>query len=173
MLTKQQELFVLNLVKGMSQREAYRKAYPKSQKWQDKSVDSRASVLLKNAKVLERYNEMMQKAIKPLADDAVSVRRMIVETQLAIVGANLGDLISLERNRNGGLSAKAKPQDSIDKFDMRAVKGIRYDKTGRLIVELHDKQAAITCLREMYGLMERGEKDEIKIILQNAEEYAG
>lgn len=172
MLTKQQELFVLNLVGGMSQREAYRKAYPKSLKWKDKSVDSRASVLLKNAKVVQRYNELMQKVMKPLVDDAVAIRRMIVETQLAIVDANLGDLLSIYRNAAGGLSTKAKSQDSIDKFNMRAVKTIRYDKDGRLIVELHDKQAAINCLREMYGLMENGEKEEIKIILQNAEEYA-
>lgn len=58
MLTEKQELYVQNLIKGMSQREAYRNAYPKSKKWKDSSVDSRASNLLKIDKVLTRFQEL-------------------------------------------------------------------------------------------------------------------
>ncbi len=58
MLTEKQELYLQNLIKGMSQREAYRNAYPKSKKWKDSSVDSRASNLLKIDKVLTRYQEL-------------------------------------------------------------------------------------------------------------------
>ena len=61
MLTEKQELYVQNLIKGMSQREAYRNAYPKSKKWKDSSVDTRASQLLKTHKVLTRYQELKRK----------------------------------------------------------------------------------------------------------------
>ena len=46
------------LINGKSQRAAYREAYPSSRKWKDKNVDSRASNLLKNDKVLARYLEL-------------------------------------------------------------------------------------------------------------------
>lgn len=58
-LTPKQEKFVQGLVSGLSQRQAYKKAYPNARKWNDNSVDSRASNLFKNDKVLTRYNEIM------------------------------------------------------------------------------------------------------------------
>ena len=60
MLTDKQELFLQYLIQGLSQRQAYRKAYPKSVKWKDKSVDTRASQLLKTHKVLIRYQELQK-----------------------------------------------------------------------------------------------------------------
>ena len=58
MLTQKQEKYVQELINGKSQRVAYREAYPSSRKWKDKNVDSRASNLLKNDKVLARYLEL-------------------------------------------------------------------------------------------------------------------
>ena len=64
MLTSKQEKYVNNLVKGMSQRIAYRNAYPSSKKWKDETVDSKASTLLKNEKVKERYKKLIDKVNK-------------------------------------------------------------------------------------------------------------
>ena len=58
-LTAKQEKYVQGLVAGLSQRQAYIKAYPNARKWNDNSVDSRASNLLKTDKVLTRYNELL------------------------------------------------------------------------------------------------------------------
>lgn len=52
-----QEKFVQDLIKGMSQRKAYRDAFPNSVKWKDETVDSKASDLF-SGKVLERYQEI-------------------------------------------------------------------------------------------------------------------
>lgn len=60
MLTQKQEKYVQELINGKSQRVAYREAYPSSRKWKDKNVDSRASNLLKNDKVLTRYLELKE-----------------------------------------------------------------------------------------------------------------
>lgn len=59
-LTPKQELFVQGIISGLSQRQAYRKAYPSAKKWQDNVVDNRASELLKNGEVLVRYRKLLK-----------------------------------------------------------------------------------------------------------------
>ena len=59
-LTAKQEKFVQGLVSGLSQRKAYLEAYPNSKSWTERTVDSRASELLKKSNVLGRYNELME-----------------------------------------------------------------------------------------------------------------
>ena len=61
MLTPKQERFVQELIKGKSQREAYKIAYPSSKKWKNESIDSKASNLFKNVKVRTRYEELQKK----------------------------------------------------------------------------------------------------------------
>lgn len=58
-LTAKEEKYVQGLVTGLSQRKAYREAYPNSINWKDRTVDSRASELLKKSNVLGRYNDLM------------------------------------------------------------------------------------------------------------------
>nr|DAN91844.1 MAG TPA: Terminase small subunit [Caudoviricetes sp.] len=59
-LTPKQELFVQGIISGLSQRQAYRQAFPNSKKWKDSTVDSNASRLLQNSKVLARYRELLK-----------------------------------------------------------------------------------------------------------------
>jgi phage terminase small subunit len=54
------EIFAQELVQGTSQRKAYRVAFPKSVKWKDETVDSKASNLAKNDKVLARVKELQE-----------------------------------------------------------------------------------------------------------------
>ena len=60
MLTDKQELYIQNLIKGLSQRQAYREAYPKSKNWKDKTVDNRASKLFNTYEVFTRYQELQK-----------------------------------------------------------------------------------------------------------------
>ena len=59
-LTPKQELFVQEIITGLSQRQAYRKAFPSSKKWKDSAVDSAASRLFQNNKVLARYRVLLK-----------------------------------------------------------------------------------------------------------------
>lgn len=59
-LTPKQEMFVQGIFSGLSQRQAYREAFPNSKKWKDSAVDSNASILLQNTKVLQRYRELLK-----------------------------------------------------------------------------------------------------------------
>ena len=56
------EKFAQCLASGMTQRNAYRAAFPNSNRWKDETVDSKASVLAKNDKVLERLRELAEQS---------------------------------------------------------------------------------------------------------------
>ena len=56
------EKFVQGLISGLSQRKAYREAFPASRKWKDNTVDSRASELAKNSEILGRLKELQQRS---------------------------------------------------------------------------------------------------------------
>lgn len=61
MLTPKQELFVQNLVKGMSQREAYKNSYS-AENMQDNDIDCNASKLFSDTKISQRYKELIKEA---------------------------------------------------------------------------------------------------------------
>ena len=61
MLTGKQEKFVRNLVKGMSQREAYKNSY-NAENMKDESIDCEACKLFNDPKINQRYQELIDKA---------------------------------------------------------------------------------------------------------------
>lgn len=65
------EIFAQEVAKGMSQRRAYRVAFPKSVKWKDETVDSKASVLANTDKVLERIKDLKEKASSEAIKSAI------------------------------------------------------------------------------------------------------
>ena len=80
MLTLKQEKFVEELIKGKSQREAYKAAYNTS-RLKNASIDSLACRLLKGVKVRSRFEELKSQADDKTGDDATSMRAFII-TQL-------------------------------------------------------------------------------------------
>lgn len=58
-LTPKQETFVQAIIKGKSQRQAYKEAYDTS-KMKDETIDNRAYQLFKKDEVKARYNELME-----------------------------------------------------------------------------------------------------------------
>ena len=63
-LTPQREIFAQMVVKGNNQSDAYRKAFPKSLKWLDKSVNQKASTLSADVNVKARVAELRAPVIK-------------------------------------------------------------------------------------------------------------
>lgn len=58
MLNVKQEKFIQNIVKGMSQREAYKEAY--NAKYKDDAIDNKASKLFNKEEVQARYKELIE-----------------------------------------------------------------------------------------------------------------
>lgn len=59
-LTPRQEAYCRARAEGLSQRRAYRRAYPSSQKWTDNAVDRQACVLEATPKVHQRLEELKE-----------------------------------------------------------------------------------------------------------------
>lgn len=171
MLTGKQEKYVQELIKGKSQREAYRAAYPSSEKWKDNVVDSKACVLFKNEKIVERYNELQKKIENKVVYDAAKVRQKIIDAEMAILDADYGNLFEIKAKGRSGLASV--PKKNIQGIDMRTVKSYRYDKSGKLIVEFYDKQQAVDVLMSLFGIaIEEQHKEEITVNLKGLEQYA-
>jgi len=63
-LSHQREKFVLQIFSGLSQRKAYRVAYPSSEHWKDSVVDVKASQLMADDKVKLRLQELRDEEVK-------------------------------------------------------------------------------------------------------------
>ena len=58
-LTTKQELFIQGLIRGYSQREAYKMAY-EADNMKNETIDSKASILFKTEKIRARYEELIK-----------------------------------------------------------------------------------------------------------------
>lgn len=59
-LTKAENKYARYLYEGMSQLDAYRKAFPQSKKWKDTTVSPKASKLAKEDKIKTRISELQE-----------------------------------------------------------------------------------------------------------------
>lgn len=153
MLTVKQERFVQELVKGKSQREAYKTAYPGSEKWKVESIDNKASKIFNKAEVKTRYEELLKETSKEIVHDVAAIKNEMIDILLTMMRANAGD-----------------QADDISHVDGIAVKGYKYDTRGNLQYEFYDKIQAMTKLSELLGLNEE-QTETVQVILGKAEGY--
>ena len=149
MLTPQQEKFCTGIACGLSQADAYRKAYPKSLKWKDKTVWEKASVLAGNDKVKARVKELAEKAA---ANNEVTVDRVIGELAKIAFG-NKRDLM---RWGQGGIILMSSDDISDDAAAM--VQSIEESTSlhgGSLKIKTHDKVKALELLGRHLGVFEK------------------
>ena len=87
MLKVKKEMFVQNLIKGMSQREAYKKAY--NAKYKNEAIDNKASALFNKGEVQVRYKEL----INQLEDDSImSAKERMIWLSKIVKGEVLEDI---------------------------------------------------------------------------------
>lgn len=91
-LTKPQEIFIQELLKGNTQRQAYLKAYPSKKKWKESSLDTAASNLLKNAKVKTRYEQLLNNMREKEQEKTMWTREQAIETLRYVIDINKKDL---------------------------------------------------------------------------------
>lgn len=126
MLTAKQEKYVQNLIKGMSQREAYRDAYPSSKKWKENTVDSEASKMLTNPKIFNRYNELQNKAEKETIMTAVERKEWLTK----VINGEIKEKSyydNEEHEREAYLSDKMKAMDILNKMSGEYITKIEGD----------------------------------------------
>ena len=75
-LTAKQEKFITNIIKGMSQRQAYRAAF-KPENMSDKSVDEKACKLFNEDKIQSRYDELLKELETEAVMTALEKRKLL------------------------------------------------------------------------------------------------
>lgn len=136
MLTAKQEKFVRNLVKGMSQREAYKNSYD-AENMSDKVIDNEASKLFNSHEISMRYKELQDRldnATIMTAQERLEYLTGIVldiEREKIIV---LADGEEKEIERPAELSTKLKAIDIMNKMSGEYVTKVE----GNVSVKLED-----------------------------------
>jgi len=77
-LTAKQEKFVHGLIKGLSQREAYKQAYS-TKNMKESSMDVKAWELMQNVKVSERFKELNGKVVKKAEEKTIAGATQVLE----------------------------------------------------------------------------------------------
>lgn len=145
-LTPAQETFAAGIACGLSQSEAYRKAYPRSLKWADQSVWVRASTLAANAKVRLRVTELVQKAA---AANEVTVERIVKELALIAFGSKRAVMAW------GPKGVKLKDSKTLTEDEAAIVAEVKETVTmngGSLSLKTHDKVKALELLGRHVGM---------------------
>lgn len=96
-LTRPQEVFIHRLVDGMTQRQAYLKAYPARKKWKDISIDSTASELLKSPRVQARYQEVLKEMRLDEQSKSKWSRDQSIRSLREVIDRNEQDLVRIGR----------------------------------------------------------------------------
>ena len=163
-LTDKQERFVQELLKGKSQRVAYRIAYPKSLKWKDESVDQVASRLIKSVKVISRYEKLKSKLISRSESRAIMTAEEIIQGIASIAKDDISNYLDFyEDNHIVGHDDEGKPiiqrrtvidiKDSRN-IDTKNISEISVGKDGTFKFKTYCKDKALYKLADIFGLDE-------------------
>lgn len=119
-LTFSQEKFAQGVVRGLTQSDAYREAYPSSLQWKDDSVHNKASALARDARVVARVALLrapivarMQYGVEQAMEEAMEAFRVARDTQQAgamVAAATLRSKLNgllIEKREVGGAGAFA------------------------------------------------------------------
>ena len=116
MLTPKQEKYVQNLVKGMSQREAYKNSYDAS-KMKDETIDSKASILFKEDKIRKRYEELIKKTEDEAIMSAIERKKWLTKVISGEVKHTSYDTNGNSYENEAYISDKMKAIDILNKMD--------------------------------------------------------
>lgn len=121
-LTVAQEKFAQALASGQSKADAYREAYPKSRKWQAKSVHAKASTLAAKEMVAIRINELREvvrrEVVRATAFDGLAW----TQQALRLAFADVRQLV----HKDGAKAGRTKAPHELDDDIAQAVVGARY-----------------------------------------------
>ena len=155
-LTQKQENFCLNILQGMSQREAYIKAgYSNKQSFV--TIDRNACGLLKNNKVLTRLEELRQKTQNDKIASVIECQEILTE----IIRAKQTDFMTCSAD---GVWMHDVGNETLNTHAIKQIQTTTMpfggnDSPLKILltkVELHDPLKAIDLLNKMRGLYSDG-----------------
>lgn len=136
MLTTKQEMFVQNIINGMSQREAYKSAYS-CKNMTDNAIDREASLLMKNPKVTQRFTELRDEMVKPTilsAQERLEYLTRVVKGEEKEIKHKTFDGEDYSYKEEADISTKIKAIDTMNKMTGEYVTRV----AGEVTVKLED-----------------------------------
>lgn len=135
-LNIKQEKFIQNIVKGMSQREAYKDAY--NAKYKDEVIDVRACELFNSSKVQVRYKEIMDQLEDKAIMSAKERMKWLTEVVKGIQTNTTYGENGQAYDNEAYISDKMKAIDLLNKMDGQYVQKVEADLDLNIRVELDD-----------------------------------
>ena len=112
-----QERYAQNLLQGMSQRDAYRDAFPSAQKWKDTTVDVKASTLAAQPESQDRLQELK---------DAAATKAILTGQERMIILSNIATDVEMHPKQ------RMQAIDILNKMDGDYVKRVEATVSGDL-----------------------------------------
>jgi phage terminase small subunit len=160
-LTKKQEKFVSELIKGKSQREAYKAAYDTS-RMKDSSVDVNASKLAKSAKVAQRLEELRTKVERKAEEKAVMSAVDVLREIEKIAKGDIADYLSF-RTEKAIVGHDEETGEQIIRYvpivdlkdsrtvDTKNIQEVSLGANGSFKFKMYSREAALYKLLDLYG----------------------
>ncbi len=138
MLTIKQEKFVQNIIKGMSQREAYKNSYDAS-KMKDEVIDTKASLLFKEDKIRKRYEELTKK----LEDETIMSTKERMKWLSKVVNGEIKEIVPMiVTDKDGNTQTIEQEVPSKLKVKIIALDTLnKMDNSYKQTIEVHNPQA--------------------------------
>lgn len=136
MLTAKQEKYIQNIVKGMSQIDAYKDSYD-AEGMSDNAISREASLLMKNPKIAQRHKELVEAIAKPTIMTAQErleyLTNIIKDIEMEKV-YGIADGVQIGYERPAELNVKLKAIDLMNKMQGEYVTKVE----GNVSVKLED-----------------------------------
>ena len=161
-LTLQQEKFIQELIKGKSQRKAYQLAYPRSRSWKHETVDEAACRLFKNNKVNTRYQEIRNRLVKEIEEEAIITAKEIINEIVSIAKDDIGNYLEYRTEKViANYDKDGKPiysyrmvidmKDS-ENINTKNISEIILSNEGQLKFKMYSRATALYKLADMFGI---------------------
>jgi phage terminase small subunit len=145
-LTSQQELFCQSFASGLTQIDAYKKAYPKSEKWKPEALRVAGAKMMARGNVSVRI-QVFQAASADLAElDGAEIMREIKRVALSDIGSIMH------------ADGKVKLPNELDAATRAAVASFEIDEYGRVKYKFWDKNTALANAGKIVGLFKEDNK---------------
>ena len=158
-LTKKQEKFVSELIKGKSQREAYKKAYDAS-RMKDTTIDSKASILFKDEKVRARFDELKGKVVARAEEKTIMSALEVLKEIESIAKTDISDFLDFRTEKTlvgqrgdepiYGYAPIVDLKDSRT-VDTKNISEISVGSNGTFKFKTYNRDAALYKMLEVYG----------------------
>ena len=138
MLTAKQEKFVRNLIKGMSQREAYKNSYD-AENMSDEAIDVEACRLFKDTKIALRYRELQDRLDKATIMTAQERLEYLTGIILDIEREKISVVVEgevVETEQPADLNVKLKAIDIMNKMQGEYVQKIEADVNSEVTINI-------------------------------------